>query len=95
MAALDVHAARRRYSTARTPQQITPLHPGPHPMKDPVGHLTMITSSAAPPVAHQRERSHLLQLAIRQTLPRFPPHDRTNAPDSRMIDRAGTVRKTV
>jgi hypothetical protein len=51
--------------------QIPPLHPGPHPVQDPVDHLPVIPPPATTPVADRKERPQPFPLAIRQVT---PPH---------------------
>ncbi|MFE2239621.1 hypothetical protein ACFXCU_09025 [Streptomyces virginiae] len=69
-------AVRRPSSKGRTVRQVPPLHAGPHPVQDPVDHLTVIPSPATTPVADRQERPQLFPLSIRQVT---PPHARNSA----------------
>lgn len=58
--------------------QIAPVHPGPHPVQNPVDHLPVITPPPAPTVAHRQKRSQPLPLGVRQITAFTPPHTRNN-----------------
>lgn len=55
--------------------QITPLHPGPHPVQNPIDHLPVIPPPATTPIADRQERPKLFPLGIRQIT---PPHAHRN-----------------
>src|SRR6478735_11456314 len=57
--------------------QVTPLHPGPHPVQNPVDHLLVVTPPATMPVADRQERPQPFPLGITQIA---PPHTRINDP---------------
>jgi hypothetical protein len=59
--------------------QVTPLHPRPHPVQNPVDHLPMITPPATTSVADRQERPQPFPLGISQIT---PPHDHINDPDT-------------
>jgi hypothetical protein len=56
-------------------RQITPLHPGPHPVQNPVDHLPVIPPPATTTVADRQERPQPFPLSIRQIA---PPHAQSN-----------------
>lgn len=49
--------------------QVTPLHAGPDPVKNPVDHLAVIPPPASTPVADREKWPSLIQLGIRQITP--------------------------
>lgn len=59
--------------------QVTPLHPGPHPVQNPVDHLPVIPPSATTPVADRQERPQPFPLSICQFT---PPHAHINDPSA-------------
>ncbi len=61
-------------------RQITPVHPGPYPVQNPVDHLPVITPPPTPPVAHRQERPQPLPLGIRKTASLTLPHTQGNDP---------------
>lgn len=58
--------------------QITPVNPGPNPVKNPVDHLSMITPPPTPTVTHRQERPKSLPLGVRQIATLSPPHSGNN-----------------
>lgn len=56
-------------------RQITPLHPSPHAVENPVDHLPMVTPPSAPPVADRQKRTQPCPLGIREIT---PPHAQDN-----------------
>lgn len=51
-----------------------PWHPaGPYPVKDPVDHLTMVSPTPAPPIAHRQVRPKPFPLGIREMAAFLPP----------------------
>ncbi len=55
--------------------QVTPLHPGPHPVQNPVDHLPVIPTPATTPVTDRKERPQPFPLGITQIT---PPHAHIN-----------------
>lgn len=51
--------------------QVTPLHAGPDPVKDPVDHLPVVPPPATTPVADRQERPQPFPLGITEIT---PPH---------------------
>ena len=63
-------------------RQIAPVHPGPHPVQNPVDHLTMVTPPPTPTIAHRQERQQPFPLGIRQLTTPIPAHTQNNDPMS-------------
>jgi hypothetical protein len=72
-------------------RQITPLHPGPHPMRDPVDHLPVIPPPATTTITHRQEWPQPFPLGIglvtpvyrhiqNNDLPSRQSHDRPDSP---------------
>lgn len=61
-------------------RQITPVHPGPHPVQYPVDHLPVVTPAPAPTIADGQERPQPFPLRVRQITVFTPPHTRDNDP---------------
>lgn len=57
--------------------QVPPLHPGPHPVQNPVDHLPVLPPPATTPVADRQERPQPFPLGICQIT---PPHGHINDP---------------
>lgn len=70
-AAHDLPERSRSSRMVRAATVAVPRHPGPHPVKNPVAHLQVITPPAATPVTDWRERPQSFPLCITQFT---PPH---------------------
>lgn len=60
-------------------RQITPLHPGPHPVQNAVDHLPVIPPPATAPIADRRERPQPFSLRVAEIA---PPHVPINDPNT-------------
>jgi hypothetical protein len=70
-------------------RKVTPVHPGSHPVEDPVDHLPVIPPPATTAIADRQERPQSFPLRIRQVT---PPHTQDNEPEVRQShDLAGKV----
>lgn len=70
--------------------QISPLHPGAHPVQDPVDHLPMISPPATTSIALWQERPQPFPLRIRQITPN---HAQDNDPNmNQSHDHSGSIR---
>ena len=58
--------------------QVTPLHPGPHSVQNPVDHLPVIAPPATTPVTDRQERPQSFPFSIAQVT---PPHVHINDAD--------------
>lgn len=61
-------------------RQVTPLHPGPHSVQNPVDHLPVIAPPATTPVTDRQERPQSFPFSIAQVT---PPHVHINDADGK------------
>jgi hypothetical protein len=59
--------------------EITPVHIGPHPVQNPVDHLTVVAPTPAPTITHRQERPQPFPLGIRQLTTPIPTHTQNNS----------------